>query len=78
MTAQRERLNNRRACETFDIDVNGRRYRCSIARYPDGRLGEISLTNSRINSDSDTAARDSAVVASRCNSASRPKRSAAP
>lgn len=63
MTA-RERLPNRRPSETFDLDVNGRRYRCSYSRFPDGRLAEIFISNNRVNSDSDTAAKDSAVVCS--------------
>jgi hypothetical protein len=64
MTAARERLPNRRLSEHFEIDVNGRRYRCSISRYPDGRLAEIFIGNNRVNSDSDIAAKDSAVVCS--------------
>ena len=64
MTAARQRLPNRRPSETFDIDVNGRRYRCSASRYPDGRLAEIFISNNRVNSDSDIAAKDSAVVCS--------------
>jgi hypothetical protein len=61
---QRERLDNRRFSETFDIDVNGRKYRCSFSRFPDGRLAEIFLSNNKSGSDSDTAAKDSAVVCS--------------
>ena len=64
MTAQRERLPNRRFSETFDIELNGRKYRCSYSRFPDGRLAEIFISNNRVNSDSDTAAKDSAVVCS--------------
>jgi hypothetical protein len=60
----RQRLPNRRPSETFDIDVSGRKYRCSYSRFPDGRLGEIFISNNRVNSDSDTAAKDSAVVCS--------------
>ena len=60
----RERLPNRRASELFDIDVNGRRYRCTVSRYDDGRLAEIFLSNNKTGSDSDVAARDSAVVCS--------------
>lgn len=63
MTA-RERLTNRRLSETFDIEVSGRKYRCSFSRYADGRLVEIFISNNRVNSDSDTAAKDSAVVCS--------------
>ena len=64
MSATRERLPDRRASELFDIEVNGRRYRCTISRFADGRLAEIFLSNNKSGSDSDTAARDSAVVCS--------------
>jgi ribonucleoside-diphosphate reductase alpha chain len=64
MTAHRQRLDNRRFSETFDLEVNGRKYRCSFSRFSDGRLAEIFLSNNRVNSDSDTAAKDSAVVCS--------------
>lgn len=64
MTARRERLNNRRFSETLDFEINGRKYRCSFSRYADGRLAEIFISNNRVNSDSDTAAKDSAVVCS--------------
>ena len=59
MIATRERLPNRRASETFEIEIASRKYRCSISHYADGRLAEIFLSNNRMNSDSDTAARDS-------------------
>jgi len=64
MIATRERLPNRRASETFEIEIASQKYRCSISHYADGRLAEIFLSNNRMNSDSDTAARDSAIVCS--------------
>jgi hypothetical protein len=36
----------------------------SIARYSDGRLAEIFITNHKVGSDTDAAAKDSAVVCS--------------
>jgi hypothetical protein len=39
-------------------------YVASIARYADGRLAEIFLTNHKVGSDADAAAKDSAVVCS--------------
>jgi hypothetical protein len=64
VTAQRERLPNRRVSETFEIEVTRRKYHVSFSRFPDGRLAEIFISNNRVNSDSDTAAKDSAVVCS--------------
>jgi hypothetical protein len=40
------------------------KFTATIARFGDGSLAEIFLTNGRVNSHADTAARDSAVVAS--------------
>jgi hypothetical protein len=60
----RKRPPDRRASETFDIEVGGRKYKCTVSRYADGRIGESFLQNNKAGSDSDTAARDSAVVCS--------------
>ena len=60
----RQRLPDRRQSENFEIDVNGRRYRVSYSLFLDGRLAEIFLSNNKAGSDSDTAAKDSAVVCS--------------
>jgi hypothetical protein len=60
----RERLQNRRACETFAFECHGLSYVASIGRFDDGRLAEIFLTNHKAGSQADANARDSAVVAS--------------
>jgi ribonucleoside-diphosphate reductase alpha chain len=39
-------------------------YVVSIARFDDGRLAEIFITNHKVGSDADAAAKDSAVVCS--------------
>jgi ribonucleoside-diphosphate reductase alpha chain len=64
LTAKRERLPDRRASELFDFNVNGRPYKCSTSCFSDGRLAEIFISNNKSGSDSDCAARDSAVVCS--------------
>ena len=64
MTRERERLSDRRPAETFEIAASGLRYRATIGRYEDGRIGEVFLTCGKAESAADTAARDSAVVAS--------------
>jgi hypothetical protein len=58
----RERLPNRRLGETFELEVAGLRYTCTVGRFPDGRVGEIFLNNHKSNSAADTNARDSAIV----------------
>jgi hypothetical protein len=60
----RRRLPNRRASETFSFDWLGMKFTATIARFGDGSLAEIFLTNGRVNSHADVAARDGAVVAS--------------
>src|SRR5262245_4156192 len=58
----REHLPNRRAAETFEVEVNGLRYTATVGRFADGRLGELFLTNHKSNSGADTAARDAAIA----------------
>jgi hypothetical protein len=60
----REKLLNRRACETFSFVCNDLNYTATISRFPDGRLAEIFLSNAKAGSHSDAAARDSAVICS--------------
>ena len=63
-TRNRRRLPNRRPTETFEIEVGGLHYLVSVGHFADGALAEIFITNGKAGSDSDIAARDSAVVAS--------------
>src|SRR5436305_6872962 len=63
-SAQRDRLPNRRKAETFSFTCADMAFTSSVARFPDGRLAEIFLSNHKAGSMADTAARDSAIVAS--------------
>jgi hypothetical protein len=60
----RERLPNRRASTTFELDVGNLHYTCSFSCFADGRVGELFLSNTKSGSQSDANARDSAVAAS--------------
>jgi hypothetical protein len=60
----RERLPNRRGATTFDIEAGGLRYTTTIGYYPDGRIGEIFITNHKAGSQAGIMASDAAVVAS--------------
>jgi len=60
----RERLPNRRFCESFTVECHTLRYTATISRFHDGRLAEIFLSNHKSGSQADANARDSAVVAS--------------
>jgi hypothetical protein len=56
----RERLPNRRVSETFELEVNGLHYTCTISRFRDGRIAEVFLQNHKPASQSDSNARDAA------------------
>src|SRR5262249_30643480 len=60
----RERLRNRRLCETFTLELGGLRYVASFSRYDDGRLAEVFLQNHKSASQSDSNDRDPAIAAS--------------
>ena len=60
----RQRLANRRASESFGFTCGGMNYIATISRFDDGSLAEIFLTNHKVGSDTDCAARDSAVTCS--------------
>ena len=60
----RQRLPNRRLAETFDIEVAGLFYTCTVGRFPDGQIGELFPQNHKPGSQSDANARDAAVAAS--------------
>lgn len=64
MRGARERLPNRREAETFELEALGLRYRATVGKYPDGRIGEIFLTNHKAGSAAGVMASDAAVVAS--------------
>jgi hypothetical protein len=63
MTA-RQRLPNRRPCESFELEIAGLRYVVSVGRYADGRVGELFITNHKSGSSADTNARDAAITCS--------------
>jgi hypothetical protein len=44
----RERLPNRRGCESISFEHGGMSYVASISRFGDGRLGEIFISNHRL------------------------------
>ena len=57
----RERLPNRRASISFELEVAGLRYTATVSRFADGRIGELFLSNHKSNSTADTNARDAAA-----------------
>ncbi len=62
-TTVRNRLANRRPSVSFNFECN-LAYTATISVYPNGDLAEIFISNSKAGSQSDSAAKDSAVVCS--------------
>jgi hypothetical protein len=58
----RERLPNRRASETFELECSSLRYTCTVSRYRDGRIAELFLSNHKSASAADVGARDAAIA----------------
>jgi hypothetical protein len=57
-------LPNYRASTNFDFEIGNLKFVCTFSRFADGRLGEVFLTNHRVNSQAGTMASDQAVLAS--------------
>jgi hypothetical protein len=62
--AIRHRLPNRRGSETFYFICGNFHYCATVSFFNDGRLAEIFISNNKAGSATDTAAKDSAIVAS--------------
>jgi hypothetical protein len=64
MTNARQRLPDRRACETRQFSHAGFVYVASIGRFANGDLAEVFLSGPKIGTDVQAAARDASIVAS--------------
>jgi hypothetical protein len=62
--AQRDRLPNRRACETIAFEHGGADFTMTAGRYADGRPGEIFINAGHANSALDALASDAAIAIS--------------
>lgn len=60
----RERLPNRRACETIAFEHRGADFTMTAGRYADGRTGEIFINAGHANSALDALASDAAIAIS--------------
>jgi hypothetical protein len=58
----RERLPNRRRCETVDLYHAGHRFTLTAGYYRDGRTAEIFLSSNKPGSPIEAIARDAAVT----------------
>ena len=62
--AARNRLPNKRPCETIAFERNGSNYQMTVGYYPSGGVGEIFLNHDRGDSLLDVWASDAAILAS--------------
>jgi hypothetical protein len=60
----RERLPNRRRCETRQFEHGAHRFTVKVGFYRDGRPAEVFLSNGKAGSGLESVARDSAIIAS--------------
>jgi hypothetical protein len=60
----RQRLPNRRRCESFEFRHAGLDFTLAAGRYPDGRVAEIFLSSHKPGSPIEAIARDAAVTVS--------------
>ena len=60
----RERLTNRRASENFTFELDGLRFTATVSRFADGRVSELFLNNHKAGNQTDTNARDAAILLS--------------
>jgi hypothetical protein len=65
-TAIRQRLPNRRRCQTREIEFAGLRFKVSVGYFPDGSLAEAFISNHKAGNASDVAARDAGILLSLC------------
>ena len=61
---ERQRLPHRRPSENLTFEIDGLRFTATVSHYPDGRIAEIFLNNHKAGNQSDTNARDAAIILS--------------
>jgi hypothetical protein len=60
----RERLPDRRGCDTLDLRVGAQGYVVTVGYYGDGRVAEVFVAGARVGSDMDAVMRDAAILLS--------------
>jgi hypothetical protein len=60
----RERLPDRRPCESFDIQVANLSCKFSVGRFPNKEVGEVFISNHKAGNAADVAARDVGILIS--------------
>ena len=60
----RERLPDRRGCETFDLRMGTMEFSVTVGLYANGQIGEVFVAGAKCGSDLDAAMRDAAILLS--------------
>ena len=60
----RQRLPIVACAKASHLSLAGLRFTASVGRFPDGRIGELFLNNHKSGNQSDTNARDAAIILS--------------
>jgi hypothetical protein len=50
--------------ENFTFELDGLKFTASVSRFADGRIGELFLNNHKAGNQTDTNARDAAIILS--------------
>lgn len=61
---KREMLPNKRRSETFSVEVNNMHMMMTVGYYPDGRPGEVFVSNIKSGTTADAMFRDAAIILS--------------
>src|SRR5450631_1909524 len=59
---ERQRLPNRRRCETFDYESQGLQFTASYSRFADGNISELFIRNHKVGSMAAINVQDAAVL----------------
>jgi hypothetical protein len=62
--SERRRLPNKRASENFSFQLDGLHFTATVSRFDDGQIAELFLNNHKMGNQSDTNARDAAILLS--------------
>ena len=60
----RERLPDRRGCETFVLRVGAAQFFVTVGLYANGSIGEVFVAGAKVGSDMDAVTRDAAILLS--------------
>jgi hypothetical protein len=60
----RRRLSDRRSSENFTFTIDGLKFTATISRFDNGKISELFLNNHKAGNQSDTNARDAAIILS--------------